>query len=478
MTSNGNTFNDKDVSSIFTYDLVKFLYNCNLVMADCKTGYGIFKDMVVTKTLTTTNDTEVYSFQHGVYQGDTKSFTYTGTYTISTGAWTMIANMRNAGVYYDKFYAMVPGKVPSPIKSANFIPLSEDFTVDSDKLKLNWLQLVDGGFRFNYNNENNGSVGKNSLSGGKNVSAGTKSISWGSNISGGGTTNAIFGDQVHHYTGNYSFGTNSVNYIRNNYQFITGNFNNWYGSTYGEGTQVFGKGNSPTSDWSMASGKWSVHDTDKQYARIIGNGTDNNNRSNAYTLDWSGNATFSGTVSSAGADYAEFFEWADGNTEAEDRVGYIVALDGDKIKLASSDDDILGIISGTATVLGDNAEWCWNKRYLTDDFGRTIYEDREVTHEAAYNDDGEKVADEWTEVVHAPVINPAYDPDKTYVNRRNRPEWGVVGMMGKLFVRDDGTAKVNGYVMANNGIATHSDFKTNMRVMKRVKDNIIQVCLK
>ena len=51
-------------------------------------------------------------------------------------------------------------------------------------------------------------------------------------------------------------------------------------------------------------------------------------------------------------------------------------------------------------------------------------------------------------------------------------------MMGKLFVRDDGTAKVNGYVMANNGIATHSDSKTNMRVMKRVKDNIIQVCLK
>lgn len=215
------------------------------------------------------------------------------------------------------------------------------------------------------------------------------------------------------------------------------------------------------------------------YVRIVGNGASTSSRSNAYTLDWSGNATFAGTVSSAGADYAEFFEWKDGNTEAEDRVGYIVTLDGDKIKLASSDDDILGIISGTATVLGDNAEWYWNKRWLTDDFGRTIYEDYDVEHEEVKDENtGEVIMEAWTEHIHAPKTNPAYDPDKPYINRRNRPEWSAVGMMGKLYVRDDGTAQVNSYVTAKDGIATHSDSKTNMRVMKRVKDNIILVCLK
>ena len=51
-------------------------------------------------------------------------------------------------------------------------------------------------------------------------------------------------------------------------------------------------------------------------------------------------------------------------------------------------------------------------------------------------------------------------------------------MMGKLYVRDDGTAEVNGYVTANNGIATASGTRTNMRVMERVSENIIRVCLK
>ena len=52
---------------------------------------------------------------------------------------------------------MVSGKVPSPIKSANFIPLSEDFIAQNDALKLNWLQLTDKkGFAFNYNGKNNG----------------------------------------------------------------------------------------------------------------------------------------------------------------------------------------------------------------------------------------------------------------------------------------------------------------------------------
>ena len=228
-----------------------------------------------------------------------------------------------------------------------------------------------------------------------------------------------------------------------------------------------------------AEGKFNIKNYSNEYAHIVGNGASDISRSNAYTLDWSGNATFAGTVSSAGADYAEFFEWADGNTEAEDRVGYIVTLDGDKIKLASDGDYILGIISGTATVLGDNAEWYWNKRWLTDDFGRTIYEDYDVEHEEVKDENTGKVIEEaWTEHIHAPKTNPDYDPDKPYINRRNRPEWSAVGMMGKLYVRDDGTAQVNSYVTAKDGIATHSDSKTNMRVMKRVKDNIILVCLK
>lgn len=215
------------------------------------------------------------------------------------------------------------------------------------------------------------------------------------------------------------------------------------------------------------------------YVHIVGNGTSYSSRSNAYTLDWQGNGTFAGTVSSAtGADYAEYFEWKDGNPNNEDRVGYIVTLDGDKIVKANAGDDVLGICSGTAMVLGDSAEWNWSKRYLTDDFGRIIYEDRVIEHEAIYNDDGELIKEAWTEHIHAPKQNPEYDASQPYVKRADRPEWQIVGMMGKIYVRDDGSCVVNGYADVKDGIATKANGKTNMRVMERVSDNIVRILMK
>lgn len=471
-----------DVSSQITYDVMQTLINTENLRANLKTGFGAESGCLVDID-TSTADTYKLTCKYTI---TTVNIVYTGTGTADN--WSCIRSFEGGSSGFstsNSFYSLVIGKLPSPINSANFLPLSEDFTVDSDKLKLNWLQLTaNKGFSFNYNQSNKYAnySGSGSLSGGwASYNEGSNGICWGSNInnSGIGTEVFEFGNQI--YTKNnpcYSFATNMINYIAKNYSFVAGNYSNWYGSTFGQGVAVFGQGNSPASDWSFNTGKWSAFDTDKQYAHIVGNGTSNSARSNAYTLDWSGNATFSGTVSSAGADYAELFEWQDKNPEAEDRIGYIVTLDGDKIKYANDGDDILGIISGTAMVLGDNAEWNWRGRFLTDDFGRIIYEDREVTHEAAYNEDGEKVADEWTEMVHAPVTNPAYNPSQPYINRRNRPEWATVGMMGKLYVRDDGTSQVNGYVTANNGIATASETRTNMRVMERVSNNIIRVLLK
>ena len=243
---------------------------------------------------------------------------------------------------------------------------------------------------------------------------------------------------------------------------------------FGRGVQVFGGS-------SMVQGKYNILDkkSPNTYAHIVGNGTSNTSRSNAYTLDWQGNGTFAGTVSSStGADYAEYFEWKDGNPNNEDRVGYIVTLDGDKIVKANTGDDVLGICSGTAMVLGDSAEWNWNKRYLTDDFGRIIYEDRMEHHEAIYNPDGELIKEAWDEEVHAPKQNPKYDASQPYAKRADRPEWQIVGMMGKIYVRDDGSCIVNGYADVKDGIATKANGKTNMRVMERINDSIVRVLLK
>ena len=227
-----------------------------------------------------------------------------------------------------------------------------------------------------------------------------------------------------------------------------------------------------------------------KYGLIFGNGTDTA-RTNAFTLDWTGNATFAGTVTSAsGADYAEYFEWKDGNKDSEDRVGYIVTLDGNKIVKAKAGDDILGIISGCATVIGDNAEWNWQGRFERDEFGRIIYDQVEQfidTPDPDWEPNPEKPDEEVPMIKKSlgyfpvPRENADYDPTKEYSNRSNRPEWDTVGMMGKLYVRDDGTAAINDYVTVSattDGVATKAEGRTSMRVMERVNDHIIRVCFK
>ena len=238
---------------------------------------------------------------------------------------------------------------------------------------------------------------------------------------------------------------------------------------------VFGCGNNlALYHQNFVIGSYNIQDSDSNYRLIIGNGN-SNGRANALTVDTTGNLAIAGTMSSAGADYAEFFEWKDGNPEAQDRVGYIVSLDGDKLTLANEGDYILGVVSGTATVLGDNPEWNWAKRWVTDDFGRIQYEDVVVHHEAEERN-GETIP-AWDETIKAPVVNPNYDPDQEYTKRADRPEWSAVGMMGKLYVRDDGTCQVNGYAKPINGVATTSTSGT-MRVIERVSDNVIRVVIK
>lgn len=226
-------------------------------------------------------------------------------------------------------------------------------------------------------------------------------------------------------------------------------------------------------------GEWNIEDTASKYVHIVGNGTlVNSTRSNAHTLDWDGNATFAGSVTGSGADYAEYFEWFDGNPNDEDRIGLVVTLEGDKIRLANVDDDVLGVVTGTAMIIGDNAEWEWRQKYLVDDYGRVITEMVEDFTEVPNKETGE-VEKVSLGFFHRPKMNPEFDSTKDYVRRSDRPEWETVGMLGKIHVTDDGTCVVGGYATVSaNGIVTASVEKTNMRVMKRITDKVVLVLMK
>ena len=64
----------------------------------------------------------------------------------------------------------------------------------------------------------------------------------------------------------------------------------------GDQSHAEGEGTEAAGENQHVSGKYNVVDNADTYAEIIGNGTDENNRSNARTLDWSGNETIAGDL--------------------------------------------------------------------------------------------------------------------------------------------------------------------------------------
>ena len=60
-----------------------------------------------------------------------------------------------------------------------------------------------------------------------------------------------------------------------------------------------------SSDFQHVQGMYNVEDTSDTYAHIVGGGTSNDDRKNIHTLDWNGNAVFSGDVTATKSDGTE-----------------------------------------------------------------------------------------------------------------------------------------------------------------------------
>lgn len=58
-----------------------------------------------------------------------------------------------------------------------------------------------------------------------------------------------------------------------------------------------GSGTTASGDYQHAQGRYNIEDLDNTYAHVVGNGDNEDSRSNAYTLDWDGNAWYAGRVS-------------------------------------------------------------------------------------------------------------------------------------------------------------------------------------
>ena len=100
-------------------------------------------------------------------------------------------------------------------------------------------------------------------------------------------------------SGNITRNIQSICFYMNSGEFshIEGNYTIASGyASHAEGGYTIASG-----DYSHVQGKYNIEDAENKYPHIVGNGVNENNRSNAHTLDWDGNAWFAGDVYIGGA---------------------------------------------------------------------------------------------------------------------------------------------------------------------------------
>ena len=220
----------------------------------------------------------------------------------------------------------------------------------------------------------------------------------------------------------------------------------------GSDAVVYARDNS-NSDWGLVSDKQSTN-----YGMYVRVGS---NASYGYGLlannlnDWRFRVQGNGQIRSdqstsiaTGADYAEMFEWQDGNPNGEDRVGHTVSLVNQQIKFAEPGETPIGVISANPAVIGDTRDFYWAGKYQTDQWGRQIMEQvpawrwKEEGDVKIHEYRKDEVPEDITVPSNAedttlgfPVLNPDYDTNTEYVPRDERAEWGCVGLVGKLRIK-------------------------------------------
>lgn len=187
--------------------------------------------------------------------------------------------------------------------------LKDEVDTDLDNLQL-WVQGEDNKILVQANEHTNntfnslnlkGGEGENSVQQTSGNATGANSTSLGHSTIASGSASHAEGEgalAVGNYTHAEGYQTQAVgvgSHSEGGSTYAQGEY------SHAEGYEVIANGN-----YEHAQGKYNViqsGDSVNRYADVVGNGTDANNRSNAYTLDWEGNAWFAGDIKTGGTSY-------------------------------------------------------------------------------------------------------------------------------------------------------------------------------
>jgi hypothetical protein len=196
-------------------------------------------------------------------------------------------------------------------------------------------------------------------------------------------------------------------------------------------TESFPGGNGGDSDGVLSRPDGQVYITVDDAFYMRDNVDTSTNRRHYFDTN-TGNIRYEGNLANQNLDYAELFEWYDGNPNGEDRVGYTVTLvEGtNKIKKMEVGDTPLGVVSAAPGVVGGQGLH-WHGYWEKDDWGRPVYAQQLIRGEPVFNEDGTPKMKR--------VKNPDYDVtlEESYLPRDKRQEWSCIGLLGQVYIRKE-----------------------------------------
>ena len=127
----------------------------------------------------------------------------------------------------------------------------------------------------------------------------------------------------------------------------------------------------------------------------------------------------------------------------------MVSLENGKVRPSLDGEKILGVVSETAGIVLGESSFNWSDKYLKNEFGGLIYEERDF---------GDGI------IESVPKLNPDFDESYKYKSRSDRKEWNVIGLVGQLLIRVDDTVKVGNGIKSKGSIATDGTYGNVMKI--------------
>ena len=195
-----------------------------------------------------------------------------------------------------------------------------------------------------------------------------------------------------------------------------------------------------------------------------------------------GTMSMEGTITQP-AGFTDIAEYYENLTNVEYTPGTVLTLAFDgtrKCKPAGPNDQILGVVSATASIKMNAAPFSWGSRYLRDKYGKFVYEDQPKVNWKPDVKKGQTEADR--PLIKERKQNPNYDPTRPYTPRTERPnQWSCVATYrgAQIYVQVDDSSKVKpgDYLKVKaNGICEVSVNPTPFRVME-ITDTDMCWCL-